>query len=139
MDSIKMPGRGAHEISEEYRKMRKKIEDKRKEIDELLKKLDQKQERFIKRRAKLQEMLAELEKDLNVRLGKETVKNENDQKMTEKHREIGDLIDAIPEKTKRLIDSEIEEYSKVFNTQVQNMKKDMAAVNANKTEYPTIN
>lgn len=70
-----------------------------------------------------------------MRLGKETVKIENEHKMQGKQKEIIDLIEAIPEKTKKLIDSEIEEYSKVFNTQVQGMKKEMAAASGDKAEY----
>ena len=126
--------RPAQDLAEGYRRLYDKIEDKRKEIERLQDDLDKRQERFMKRRTKLQEILAELEKDLNVRLGKDTVKNENEVKMTGKQREIGDLIEAIPQKTKKMIDSEMEEYSKAFNTQVQNMKKEMNTYLTNKKE-----
>ncbi len=124
----------AQDITEAYRRLRDKNEEKLKEIARLQEDLDKRQERFMKRRGKLQEILGELEKDLNVRLGKETVKNENEMKMKGKQVEIGDLIDAIPQKTKKMIDGEMEEYSKAFNTQVQNMKKEMNAYLTNKKE-----
>lgn len=111
-----------------------KISDKRKEVDRLQDDLDKRQERFMKRRSKLQEILGELEKDLNVRLGKETVKNENEGKMKGKQGEIVDMIETIPQKIKKMIDVELEEYSKAFNAQVQNMKKEMNAFLTGKKE-----
>jgi hypothetical protein len=135
VDPIRSQNRAPQQIAEDYKRGRKMIEEKRKEIGQLLDNQDMKQERNMKRRAKLQEILAELERDLNVRMGKETVKSENDQKMQDKHKEITDLIEAIPEKTKSKMDSEIEDFSKVFNTEIQKMRKEIIASSANKLEY----
>lgn len=118
-----------------YKRLQDRIEEKRKEYKRLHEDLEKRQERFMKRRGKLQEILGELERDLNVRLGKESVKKENEVKMKGKQREISDVIETIPQKIKRMIDMELEEYSKAFNTQVQNMKKEMNSFFTSKKEY----
>jgi hypothetical protein len=135
LQDVNLQGMKPSDLQERYRFTMDKIDNKKKEIKRSQDDLDQRQERFMKRRAKLQEILAELEKDLNVRLGKEKVKKENEEKMKGKQREITDLIDAIPQKTKKMIDAEMEEYSKAFNTQVQNMKKEMSTYLASQKEY----
>jgi HAMP domain-containing protein len=134
VDNINFQTTTAEDIVKVYKRLQDKIEEKRKEYKRLQEDLDKRQERFMKRRAKLQEILGELERDLNVRLGKESVKKENEVKMKDKQQEISEVIETIPQKIKRMIDVELEEYSKAFNTQVQNMKKEMNSFFTSKKE-----
>eukprot|EP00826_Nyctotherus_ovalis_P065133 TRINITY_DN9569_c0_g1_i5.p1 TRINITY_DN9569_c0_g1~~TRINITY_DN9569_c0_g1_i5.p1 ORF type:complete len:180 (-),score=70.83 TRINITY_DN9569_c0_g1_i5:801-1340(-) len=135
IDNVNFQTTTAEDIVRAYKRLQDRIEEKRKEYKRLHEDLEKRQERFMKRRGKLQEILGELERDLNVRLGKESVKKENEVKMKGKQREISDVIETIPQKIKRMIDMELEEYSKAFNTQVQNMKKEMNSFFTSKKEY----
>jgi len=134
IDNINFQTTTAEDIVRLYKRLQDRIEEKRKEYKRLQEDLDKRQERFMKRRSKLQEILGELERDLNVRLGKESVKKENEVKMKGKQQEISNIIETIPQKIKRMIDVELEEYSKAFNTQVQNMKKEMNSFFTSKKE-----
>ena len=134
IDNINFQTTTPEDIIKIYKKLQDKIEDKRKEYKRLQEDLEKRQERFMKRRAKLQEILGELDRDLNVRLGKESVRKENDVKMKVKQQEISGMIETIPQKIKRMIDEELEEKSKAFNNQVQNMKKEMNSFFTRKKE-----